>query len=72
MITTTEKTFHEALKNKDYETLAQLYVERQGKRDLEEVVKCIREWLDFGAATENLVGAEKVLQYLLVGDSIYL
>jgi hypothetical protein len=72
MITTAEKTFHEALKNKDYETLAQLYVERQGKADLAEVVKWIREFIDFSATIENLVGGEKVLQYILVGDSLYL
>ena len=50
MITTAGKTMHEALKNKDYETLAQLYVEwaeRVGhhtKLDLAETVKTLKEF----------------------------
>ena len=49
MITATAKrqTLHEALKNKDYETLAQLYVERMAtkavKADLAEAVKTIKK-----------------------------
>jgi hypothetical protein len=44
----TAKTMHEALKNKDYETCAQLYVERMAmkavKADLAEAVKKIKEF----------------------------
>jgi len=48
MITAKAQTLHEALKNKDYETLAQLYVERMAmkavKADLAEAVKGIKEF----------------------------
>jgi hypothetical protein len=44
MITAKAQTLHEALKNKDFETLAQLYVERMAmkavKADLAEAVPC--------------------------------
>ena len=48
MITAKAKTMHEALKNKDYETLAELYVERMAmkkiKADLADAVKNIKEF----------------------------
>ena len=48
MITTQGKTLHEAIKNKDYEKLAQLYVERMAtkavKADLAEAVNNIKKF----------------------------
>ena len=48
MITAKAQTMHEALKNKDHKTLAQLYVERMAtkavKADLAEAVKNIEHF----------------------------
>ena len=48
MITAKAQTMHEALKNKDHKTLAQLYVERMAtkavKADLTEAVNNIKEF----------------------------
>ena len=48
MITAKAQTMYEALKNKDYETCAQLYVERMAKKavkaDLAEAVKNIKKF----------------------------
>lgn len=48
MITAKGKTMHEAVKNKDHETLAQLYVARMAaklvKADLAEAVKNIKKF----------------------------